>query len=326
MSLIPLRSIMEAMRIITLLRLTVVFLGLIGNLISFLVFSRKSFQKNSVGIYCRALAISDSFMVFDFFLDVYSLTTSVPLPLVSKYICKFVWFTGVCLSPVSAWVLCVFSIDKMICVLNTRRFAFIKKKIFQISIIVAIVLINCAIYFVIPIKIEPSMEKLSPNETRVICDLSSLPNFKIMNGIYIFHAILIPFALMIGTTCVIVRCLIKSRKKLEENRSHEMRDRKARDVKFAKNAVILSLIFIFFEMPITSSYLVEIKDETVNLIFYKIAYFLFDCNYSIRFLTYLAFNSIFRSEFMSFFKRNNQVSIVGNKTLSTNVNTVNKGN
>jgi len=40
-----------------------VSIGLVGNLLSFLVYSRKAFKKNSINIYCRALAIVDSLII-----------------------------------------------------------------------------------------------------------------------------------------------------------------------------------------------------------------------------------------------------------------------
>jgi hypothetical protein len=46
-------------------------MGVIGNIISFIVFSRKPFLKNPVSIYCRALAIFDMFIIYSGVLDFY---------------------------------------------------------------------------------------------------------------------------------------------------------------------------------------------------------------------------------------------------------------
>ena len=42
----------------------VILFGLVGNLVSFIVYSRKSFQKFSSQIYLRAMTVIDSFNLF----------------------------------------------------------------------------------------------------------------------------------------------------------------------------------------------------------------------------------------------------------------------
>lgn len=54
-------------------RITVISLELLGNIISFMVFSRKTFRNNSISTYFRALAVFDCLTIIQLIKDVYKL-------------------------------------------------------------------------------------------------------------------------------------------------------------------------------------------------------------------------------------------------------------
>jgi hypothetical protein len=287
-------------------------IGLFGNATSFIVFSRETFRRNSISTYCRALAISDSFILITFIDKAYYVLMNDDLVTKSNIICKMLWFANTGLSPISGWVLTAFSLDKMICVLNTARFGFIKKKSYQLLLILGIALANCAIYLVGPIKLKVSSLE---NRTYLSCDLQDLSFYKVLNSVYIVQAIIVPFCCMIISTSVILNCLFKSRRKIEKSLSQEMKERKVRDVKFAINSVILSLLFIILEMPITVCYLIGF--EFLNPLVVAVSAMLFYSNYSVSFFTYLIFNSVFRNEFLSLILRKRQISPKNDRKLTT---------
>jgi hypothetical protein len=115
-------SYISQVDIILKVRFSVTLAGIIGNSATALIFSRKAFQNNSIGIYCRALALVDlllliiqlvnqSFVVFGNN-DVFSSIS--PL-------CKFILYGNTALPSISAWILVVLSIDKLICVIYPQR-------------------------------------------------------------------------------------------------------------------------------------------------------------------------------------------------------------
>ena len=112
------------------------FMGIIGNVISFIVFSRKAFAHNPFRIYFRSLAIFDSFVVVNLIIGLISLVVRVNLINKNNYVCKFVYFVVVGVSPNCGWILAFFSIDELVRVSMTKRFTFVKKKRFQIGLIV----------------------------------------------------------------------------------------------------------------------------------------------------------------------------------------------
>lgn len=104
-------------------RFAIVTIGLVGNFISFLIFSRKSFKNNSINVYSRALAISDSIIVgFEFSTDLAWVFYKYDLFSSSTLLCKVSSFVFVGFSPLSGWILVAFSIDKLVNVLYPNRF------------------------------------------------------------------------------------------------------------------------------------------------------------------------------------------------------------
>ena len=114
--------VVEQVDIIQKTRYGITAVGILGNIVTALIFSRKAFRNNSIGIYCRTLAIVDLILLmiqltnqsFTLFApsDVF-LTVSAP--------CKIILYTNTAIPTISAWITVVLSIDKMICVIYPQR-------------------------------------------------------------------------------------------------------------------------------------------------------------------------------------------------------------
>ena len=115
-------TVSEQINIIQKTRYGITAFGVVGNLISALIFSRKTFRNNSIGIYCRTLAlvemlltslqlINQSFTLFATS-DVFA-TVSAP--------CKIILYSNTGVVAISAWMTVVLSIDKLLCVLYPQR-------------------------------------------------------------------------------------------------------------------------------------------------------------------------------------------------------------
>ena len=101
--------------------------GIAGNLISFVVFSRKSFRHNSINIYCRALAFFDSLVILlQLVNDTSNIFFGTNLYITSDAICKFSVYAAAFLPPNSSWILVAFAFDKLLCVRFPHRYSFFK--------------------------------------------------------------------------------------------------------------------------------------------------------------------------------------------------------
>ena len=103
-------------------RFGITVVGIVGNITTALIFSRKTFRNNSIGIYCRTLALVDLFMlIVQLINQAFALFASSDIFSEINVFCKLVLYNNTALPAVSAWIEVVFSIDKLICVIYPQR-------------------------------------------------------------------------------------------------------------------------------------------------------------------------------------------------------------
>lgn len=137
------------------IRIPTIIIGLVGNILSFIVFSRKPFAKNSISTYCRALALFECFILLQLVNDVGTYIFNTVPDLQSNVMCKIHVYASIGMSSIPGWILVVFALDKLICVLNTsNRFEFIKFRKFQYAVIAFIAVFNLILYIEIPIDVN----------------------------------------------------------------------------------------------------------------------------------------------------------------------------
>lgn len=289
----------------TVTNISIISVGIIGSILSFIVFNRKAFAKNSISTYCRALAIADSFMLFHLAVNI-GIVLNVNILILSHTLCKLYFYVSYGLSAIPGWILVAYSIDKLLCVSQSQKFQFFKKKSSQIAIVVIIVTFNCALYVEYPILVDLVVPVGSNNVTEQ-CDATYMPYALEFNILYVLEANLIPFAIMIFSTVYTVRSIVRSARMNSKHLSVNERAlarRRARDVKFAMNSIILNVLFIVLKTPATLIYVIKIED------FFTRYYWLTSCtipfflNFSITFFVHLITNSIFRREFLIMFGLN----------------------
>ena len=280
--------------LVTLIQIVVIFVGLLGNVISFVVFSRKTFSNNSISTYCRALAIFDSLVIFELIQNSGQVFSNFTFSIINlnDINCKIFFYMMALYSSIPAWILVVFSIDKM---LSMRRNAILllRKKSFQWSVVLAISLINLFLYIEVPIKLVRQV--LPFYFDYYYCDISSLDFFTGFIIGYLFQTAIIPFAVMFVTSIVTIRLLAKSRNALTRGQKADAQ-RKKRDTKFAISSLAFNFIFVALKMPLVIVYTQVAFNINIDLYFYQMSLFLFFLNASSNFYIHFATNSIFRRE------------------------------
>jgi hypothetical protein len=278
--------------------LAIHFMTILGSAISCIIFSRKAFKKSSIGIYCRSLAVFDLYITYNFVLGIVTLFPNTEFILASDLICKLAYFISSGISSIPGWVLVAFSFDQLIIVSRTDRFKFFD---FQHSIILTILLVQCATSTPTIFYSGLRVYLLENNMTFFSCDSFSI----VMPIIYLIESCTIPFVLIIVSTSLIVRILIKSRRNISTGlQATAQMTRRRQEYKFAFNSVVLNVLFIVLTFPLLLSYIVSI-----NLLIKQIFFALFYLNFALHFWVHLAFNSIFRNEFFKVFRIKKRVNI-----------------
>lgn len=273
-----------------------VLMGLIGHVITFIVFSRSSFRKNSISIYCCVLAIFDSNILSHAVMNLIILINGYSAAFSSDIACKLYAYIMYAFGSIPGWILIAFSIDKL---LSLRRLTgTMKRPIFHYSIITAIVLIHLMLYIMIPIYLRPVF---IPGYG-VICDASTLSFSETLNIVYMAESSIIPFIIMFITSIITIKLLWKSRRQVEMvgNLSSQQNKRKSRDRMFALTSLTFNILFIVLKMPLLIC--LTIGFAFLNNYVLEVAILLYFLNFSIGFFVHFVSNSLFRRELFILFR------------------------
>ena len=273
--------------------LSVNILGIIGNIISFIVYCRSVFRKNSISVYCCALAIFDCFTINELYMDINMVFFDYFPPFYSDLSCKMYYYVITAFSGIPAWILVSFSMDKMLSMKNSNRFKFIKKRSFQLGIIAVIAIANLLIFSEILIYLV----RTAVTKDYIYCDLSRMPYITIVVLVYLLVASIIPFIIMIVTSVSMVRLLAQSRRKtIGVGNNILVQRRKNRDFKFAFTSLTFNFLFITLKLPLVLYYILNGAGIIMPYYYIYFALLLFYVNSSISFLVHLVSNSLFRKE------------------------------
>ena len=306
-------------RIVSGVRFGVILAGLMGNIITFIIFSRPVFQKNSISIYCRALAVFDSFTIVHLVYEYGIAFSSYFLGNYSDLACIVYNYSNIGFGPIPGWILIALSIDKLLSMKNIGN-SLIKKRWFQLIIIASIVLINLLLYIEIPIYLRLVSFEYG-NTTYRYCILNMMPYGDIVNLMYLIQANIVPFLIMITTSIMSIRLIRKSSKNISAQLASRERRRK-RDIKFAVTSIMFNFMFIILRLPIVMlSFLsIFISSLTNTDLSFMLTYLLYFVNFSSGIIVHLVSNNIFRREFLAFF-RCQKSSSVTQTSLQSNSNT-----
>ena len=287
----------------------VILVGVFGNILAFIIFSRKNFKNTIFRVYFRVLVINDiytlSYLATSNFLDgIYEIV----LINGSDLLCKLKYISIYAIPANSSWILVVISLDRSISIIKPKKFSFKNNYLFQICVCVFITLFNLVYYFQLYFsKIETINSNNSTNNTK--CNYYD-PN-NTLDWLDFFNSILIPFILMIIFTIVSLKSIFNSRKKVRNISSTKNTDKTyVKDTKFATTSIVLNLLFLTLNMPSYVYNIIrmysDISNENKHLI-EAIVFLFYYVNFGSVFFINALFNSLFKQELKVFF------SAIGNK-------------
>lgn len=219
--------------------LAIFVIGVIGNLLSVLVFSRPSLRHRSCAVYFLALAITDIASLCASFIDtVLPSYNNVTLTAKFLFICKLnplmVYFT----TDLSNFLLAVASIDRAVsiqCPLNSARFCRARIAIYIIiAMSIIFLLINGHIYWGFEIsEIDLSVEVCMPSKTKHVFHNSNNSIaydrfYAVFDSLDMLFAAVIPFIVMLVCNIIILTRVITSRRSIRAIITTTMQSKKLR--------------------------------------------------------------------------------------------------
>ena len=285
---------------------TLIPIGIIGNLISLFIFTRPSFnQKTNTGLLYTLFCVVNlitivyeaSFRNADDFIEF-----SIKLPLSIQ-----IFFERVLLQCLS-WIQVIISLDRFIFVLYpVKGFQIMSKKSVLYSIILGLLIIIIglnSLYFVR----GPFTFTIGFNQT-VTCNYCISQEIAVLTlNIQVFVQFFIPFLIMVIVDSMVIIRFKKSRTQLNERKNSHTAKKSSR---FTRNTILIDLIYMIFNFPsiLYGIYmmLVFVFPNSISLSLpyhdlFEIIFPLFSFFYlCLIFLLFISFNRIFRSELIKIF-------------------------
>jgi hypothetical protein len=218
--------------------LTIFVIGVIGNFLSVLVFSRPSLRRRSCAIYFLALAITDIASLCASFIDtVLPSFNNVSLTIKSTFICKLnplmVYFT----TDLSNFLLAVASIDRAVSIQwpqKSKQFCRARIAIYIIIVMsIVFLLINGHIFWGFEIFGEQSQRMCYPSTNKIV--YYNEPNsmsydrfYAIFDSLDMLFAVVIPFIVMLICNIIILIRVITSRRSITMILTTTMQSKKSR--------------------------------------------------------------------------------------------------
>ena len=218
--------------------LTIFVIGVIGNLLSVLVFSRPSLRHRSCAIYFLALAITDIASLCASFIDtVLPSYNNVSLTIKSTFICKLnpllVYFT----TDLSNFLLAFASLDRAVsiqCPLRSKQFCRARIAIYIILIMsLMCLLINGHIFWGFEILDEQFQKFCLPSKNKIVYynnghSMTYDRFYAIFDSLDMLFAVVIPFIVMIICNIIIIIRVITSRRSITTIVTTTMQSKKHR--------------------------------------------------------------------------------------------------
>ena len=285
-------------------------IGAIGNVFSFITFSRNKFRKTSFSLYFRVLAICDTFTLLYTINDMQNELFGIDLQNSSHFWCKTTNYWQYSVAPVSGWLLVVISMERMLNIIRPNKFLFMKNKKTQ-ALICCLNFAYNFIFYIPMIVYKDYQEQEAQNDTNsteIVYECVDLEEETIVFWLDLFNSTLLPFLMMAISTSITVSRIFKSRSKANAENKHSNAKSyklKQRDIKFAVTSVVLNVLFFVFNLPVCVFYLVNnyitLEDVDASLV-YSITLFCYYLNFSVVFYVNLMSNHFFRHELLVFLR------------------------
>lgn len=291
----------------------IITIGCIGNLFSFIVYSRKVFMKNSLGIYFCSLSITDTLTLFNILKYFLKYAFKIDIRLFDEFFCKAIEYFSLTISSISAWTLVIISFDRMVYILYPKIFILLNRRMYQVIIIVSNYLLNMVFYIAAIrnaefIKFLPDNSNFTKNMDlnleyiNITIECKYDYRMHILRFIDLISSSLLPFLFMVVFSFFTIRSIAKSRKKMKTNKIlNKTKKLISKDLQFALTSIFLNLVFLFLTSPVLIFHILDefnLKSDAFTIL-YRGSDILFYINFSTLFFVSYFFNSIFKCEFLN---------------------------
>ncbi|UJR21265.1 hypothetical protein I4U23_024360 [Adineta vaga] len=283
-----------------------VILGLIGNCLSIIVFSRKVLRSRSCSMYFLALSVSDICVLIGYTVE-NLLFYGYGIQLLSNtYMCKLVIFLIYASTDISNYLLTLAAIDRCVLVsYRTAHYHFCRKsiaKLFIAMVVLVFSLINS--HFLYGFHVDQQGACLPTSNEYIHFYVHHYDSY-----IDIIKTVLIPFLIIfVCNICIIIRLTRKQGFLSRTASTRRRRRRQEKDRQLTGFLLLTSILFIILSLPseindfLRTGFTHQFQIEYICQLWISTIIFIFlhQLNHASHFYVYTLSGPIFRKEFHKF--------------------------
>ena len=274
------------------------FIGIIGNIICFLIYSLKKFRKISASFYFKSISINNSFILLGrlrYFIEVTIHSSIKEASIIFCKLTNYMMYTSI---SIAAWITVFVLFERFISIKFHRKFKFRNSQKFKWFILISINLISYCIY--IPFYIYSKLYFNFLNTNITICYFDD-EEIQILSELHLFYSAVVPFALMVIFTFLVIYILYESGKRLLTSRILDNdKKRRRKDIQFGLTSVLLNSTFLLNNFPIL---LLESFHVKMSFFVHYLIQSLVFLNCTVNIFIHIFSNQIFRSELFKIIRK-----------------------
>lgn len=275
---------------------TVVPVGILTNLISIAVFFRKTLSVTNMGLFNLLISVANSItLIYYLFVSESSLVFNYDLSTSSDFACKILMALRRVIRELAPIIEMVMTFERFMSVYFPRRFGFIQKRSFLLSLISIIFALFCIFSFEnFFYYLEDNLNgKKSCTGVPLVTVSSNLVSATLRT--------FLPFSIMFTMNILMVRRLITRRLIRSSSSSSKSR----REYQFTISVVSMNALFLILNLPVSIGYILQVifsdpsshVTQVINF-YWNVAYLIATSHYVLTNMTNFVFNRLFRQELM----------------------------
>jgi hypothetical protein len=275
-------------------------IGIIGNLLSIVIFLRSTFRSTAMGLYQAAISIQSEIFLVSYYLNINLIFLN------SEIMCKIQRILPQIFLQSTTILVTVVSVDRFLLVFYPKKFVFLKTLKFQLIVVLLILVFSILLNLV-------SVFNIFYDSLSMRCGVTSdYIHTVVISVIDLVFCNAIPMIIMIITSALVISKVFKLKRKLNKDKKLSRKE-----YNFAI-ATIVSVVFfmvcclpyfmsvvalIYLYVKQKNSHIVSLlQDAYASRLSDTICWFFRFCFFSFSFIAHLSFNFLYRSELISLFR------------------------
>ena len=292
-------SYKEAIIILQSIQASIGVIGIIGNMLTFMIFLQRPLRTHSYAFYFWIMSWTDSIMLVHSFRHWLRIVLNIDVDLISPFFCRFNEYQPYLFGSMCVWLRMLIIFDRLIRVVYPAYFRIVRRKWFQFIAVFLVFIFSALISIILPLNYRL---QTTQNSTNLICYLP--PDIQGLNFIICFVNLTINGILIAVFNLKLLSYIYSSRKRLRNKLVYKSGKLVLKDRTFAISSIGISLTSFFLQISFSTSAFVafslNLNRDLMQLVFVS-SLTLTICNYAYVFFINILTNSIFYKTFLGLF-------------------------